>query len=117
MRGLTCRLATQVPSAVEEFPRNLKRDECFACAGSKREQDALPIFGDSLHYSFYSSVLVVPAGMGATLVFKRHGGESIAPCVLFGKHSGPEFIRSRIFLDIALGAFNNICTIDCLTVG
>ena len=35
------RLAAQVPAAVEQLPRDLKRDEGLAGAGGEREQDAL----------------------------------------------------------------------------
>src|SRR5256885_13884503 len=67
------------PPTVKEFPRNLKRDERLARAGSECEQDAHESGSDGLHHPLHGDVLIVAAGVRAAFVFARDGGEAGAP--------------------------------------
>src|SRR6185437_4727181 len=75
------RLATQVPTAVKEFPGNLKGDEGLTRAGGEGEQDARLALRYSLHHPLDCKVLIVAAGMRPTLIFERHSGKAVAPLV------------------------------------
>ena len=107
----------KIPTTVEEFPRNLKRDERLARAGGEREQDARLIRGDGLQHALNGDVLIVAARMRTALVLKRHGGEAVTPGVRFGEGQVPEFFRAGITRDVALRARDHVYAIDGLTVG
>ena len=100
--------AAQVPAGVKEFPRDLERDEGFAGAGGKREQDALPVLRDGLHHALDGDVLIIAAGMRTALVLKRHGGEAVAPRVRLGEGHRPEFVGRGIACDLALGGMGRM---------
>jgi hypothetical protein len=67
------RFSAQIPSAVEQLPCDLKRDEGLARAGGHREQNAWPVLGDGLHHPLDGEVLVIAARVRATLVLERNG--------------------------------------------
>ena len=112
-----CRLAAQVPAAVEQLPGDLKGDEGLAGAGGEREQDRGRLVGDGLQHPLDGDVLVVAARVRAALVLEGHGGEAVAPGVRLGKGQVPEFVRRRVRWTLALRARLHVDAVDALAVG
>ena len=115
--GVPCFQSLKVPAAIEQFPSDLKCNECLARAGGEREQDSLAVVRDGFRYAIDGDVLVVAAGVEASFVFEGNGSEAVAPCVGFGEGQIPEFVgrwigRNRPFL-ASLG----VHTVDALAVG
>ena len=90
------RLAAQVPAAVKQLPRDLKRDERLARAGGQRKQDAVFPGGDRLQHPLDGDVLIVAPLEIAAPVLEGHGGEAVPPGVGLGKGQVPECFRRGI---------------------
>ena len=94
-RFVACFPVGQVPPALKQLSRQLKRDEGFASPGGQSQQNAILASGDGFQNTVDGNVLIVAALKVSTSIFKRHCCESITPGVLFGKSPVPEFYRSR----------------------
>ena len=117
MRGRRSGFARQVPAALEQRPGDLEGDRGLAGAGGERQQDALLAGGDRLQRVLDGVVLVVARLPGAASLLERNGGEAVAPFVRRREHLGPEFVRRRIALDIALRAGLHVDLVDAPAVG
>ncbi len=109
--------AAQVPSRVEEFPCDLKRDEGLARACGEREQDALAVVRDGLHDALDGDVLIIPPGMRAALVFVGHISEAVAPRVGLREGHFPEFVRRGVCGDLAFLTRLHVDGVDAASVG
>ena len=111
------RLARHVPAALEQSPGDLKGDGGLAGAGRQRQQDALLAGGDRFQRVLDGIVLIVPRLPSAAALLERHGGETVAPSVRRLEHLGPQLVRRRIVLDIALLPGLHVDAIDTPAIG
>ena len=111
------RLAAQIPSALEQLPRQLEGDEGLAGAGGERQQNALPAVGDGFERVFDGVVLVVARLPRPALVLEGDGGEAVAPCVFLGEDDVPEVFRARVLRNVLLRARLHVDLIDAGAIG
>ena len=55
--------------------------------------------------------------MRTALVFKRNGGEPVAPCIRFRKGHRPQLIRRWVLRHFALGTRFHVNAVDTLPIG
>ena len=110
-------LAAEVPAAIEKLPRDLKRDEGFAGAGGKGQQDAIFSGGDSFEDAVDGDVLIIAALVEAAFVFEGNSGKSIAPGIGFGERDVPEFLGCGVTIDDAFLAGGHVHAIQSVAIG
>ena len=101
---------------MEQFPSDLKRDKRLACTGRKCQQDTLFVCCDGFQYTLDCDVLVVSARMRTAFVFKRNGGETVAPCICFGKGHPPQLVRRWVLRHFAFCTRFHIDAVNALSI-
>ncbi len=74
-----CRLAREVPAALEELPCDLERDEGLARAGGEREKDAEVPGGNGFQHPLDDDVLIVATLEIAATVLEGDRREVVPP--------------------------------------
>ena len=107
----------QIPTRLEQFPRNLESDGCFPRARGQRQENARLPGDDPLQHPIDRGFLIEADGPTAALVGERHGGETVAPRVRLREGHGPEFVWRGVGGDFAFLARLHVDGVDALAVG
>ena len=107
----------QVPAAVKQLPRQLKRDKGLARAGCQRQQHAVAALGQRGQRALNGNILVIAPLKIAALVLKRNGGQAVAPDIFHRESGLPKRLRSGKSWQLALNARLHVNAVNPLAVG
>ena len=107
----------QVPAAVKQLPRQLKRDKGLARAGCQRQQHAVAALGQRGQRALNGNILVIAPLKIAALVLKRNGGQAVAPDIFHRESGLPKRLRSGKSWQLALNARLHVNAVNPLAIG
>ena len=109
-------VTVEVPTGVEELPRELERDVGFARSGGEREQDPLVSVGNRFEDLVDGDLLVVPRRVRAALGLGSDIGEPVAPLIALGERHVPQFLRGRVRRNVLLVTGRHVDRVDLTAV-